>query len=268
MLFRIFMNNKIMLQISTFKQLLQRDLYIFHQSFLHKLKIALCWILLSVFVTKLFLPSMGLQNFAPFIFISSVISYGFFIAMHNAIALVEDITTDQAILYELTLPIPQWIIFFKFALTTMIQSCIISVALIPFGLLVLMDIHAFPHFSYGKFITIFVCSSIFYGSFSLIFTTVLKNMHQIDNVWLRLIFPMWYLGCWQFQWKTLYNISPILAYLDFINPMTFIMEASRSATIDPVGSLPFTFCCIMILIYASINCYIGIYWMKKRLDCL
>src|SRR3989339_279704 len=261
------MNTNFLTQFMTFQQLLQRDWYLFKQTYVHKLKMALYWVLLSILITKLFLPSMGLQNYAPFVLISSAISYGFFIAMQNAVTMVEDITGNQAILYELSLPIPQWLIFFKFTLSTMLQSLIISLSIIPFGLMLIMDVHAFPDFSYIKFIAIFACSSIFYGSFALIFTSVLKNMHQIDNVWLRIIFPLWYLGCFQFPWKTLYEISPTLAYLDFLNPLTFIMEGGRSATIDSAGSLPFALCCIMILCYAAISCFAGIYSMKKRLDC-
>lgn len=253
---------------SVFIQLLQRDWYIFKQVYRHRLKMCLYWLLLTVFTTKMFMPAMGLPNFGPFILISSVISYGFFITMQNAITLIEDITGNQAILYELSLPIPQWMIFFKFALSNMIQSLIVSLSLLPFSLLVLMDANPFPDFSLSKFTAIFICASIFYGAFGLIFTSVLKNMHQIDNVWLRIIFPMWYLGCWQFPWKTLYEISPTTAYLDLLNPMTLIMEAGRSATIDSAGSLPFWSSCIAILFYAFISCYMGIYWMKKRLDCI
>ncbi|MBV8661407.1 MAG: ABC transporter permease [Candidatus Dependentiae bacterium] len=249
-------------------QLLQRDWYIFKQVYLHRVRMCLYWLLLTTFASNMFMPAMGLQNFGPFILIGSVISYGFFITMQNAIGLVEDITGNQAILYELSLPIPQWMIFLKFAITNMMQSFIISLTLLPFGLLVLMNPCPFPDFSFIKFITIFICSSIFYGSFGLIFTSVLKSMRQIDNVWLRIIFPMWYLGCWQFSWKTLYNVSPTLAYLDLLNPLTLIIEAGRSATTDNVGSLPFWPCCIVTLIYAAISCFVGIYWMKKRLDCL
>ncbi|MDP3788294.1 MAG: hypothetical protein Q8Q60_03180 [Candidatus Chromulinivorax sp.] len=262
------MNTNIITQCIVVQQLLQRDFYLFRKVYFQRLKMALNWVLLSIFVTKLFLPSMGLENYAPFILISSAISYGFFIAMQNAIGMVEDITGNQAILYELTLPIPQWLIFLKFALSTMLQSLIISLSIIPCGLLLLMDASAFPDFSSIKFITIFICSSIFYGFFALIFTSALKNMQQIDNVWLRIIFPLWYLGCFQFPWKLLHKISPTLAYLDFLNPLTFILEAGRSATIDSTGSLPFGPCCFMILIYAGISCWIGIYLMKKRLDCI
>ena len=262
------MNTKLTTQFLTVQQLLKRDFYIFRKAYFQRLKMSLYWVLLSIFVTQLFLPSMGLQNYAPFILISSAISYGFFIAMQNAIGMVEDITGNQAILYELSLPIPQWLIFLKFALSTMLQSLIISLSIIPCGLLLLMDMHAFPDFSWIKFIIIFICAAIFYGSFALIFSAKLKSMHQIDNVWLRIIFPMWYLGCFQFPWKILYEISPTWAYLDFLNPMTFIMEGGRSATIDSAGSLSFSFCCIMILFYDAISGILGIYWMKKRLDCI
>lgn len=262
------MDTKLVTQILTVKQLLQHDFYIFKKNYLNRLKMALYWVLLSIFVTKFFLPSMGLKNYAPFMLISSTVCYGFFVAMQNAITLVEDITGNQAILYELTLPIPQWAIFLKFVLSTMIQGFLISLSILPFGLLLLMDLHPFPDFSLIKFLTIFICASIFHGCFALVFTSALKNMQQIDNVWLRIIFPLWYLGCWQFPWKLLYEISPTLAYLDLLNPLTLIQEAGRAATIDSAGSLPFWPSCTMLLFYAGIAYYIGIHWMKKRLDCI
>jgi len=255
-------------QIIVLYQLLYRDYYIFRQHFLHRLKMASYWVLLSTFITKMFLPAMGLHNFGPFILISSAISYGLFIGMQNAMELINDITNDQAILYELTLPISQWLIFFKIALSNMLQGFAISLSLVPLGLIILMDFHAFKDFSCIKFITIFICASIFYGSFSLILASFLKNLSQIDDVWLRILFPLWYLGCYQFPWQTLYEISPTLAYLDLLNPITFIMEGARFATTHANGPLPFSFCCIMILFYAIISIIIGIHFMKKRLNCI
>lgn len=255
-------------QLIIIKQLLTRDFFIFKKVYLHKMRIALSRIVLLIFVAKMFLPSMGLQNYAPFLLISSAIGYGFFIAAFNAIDLVDDITDNQSILYELTLPVAPWVIFAKYAISTALQALVISLSILPCGLLVLGSIQPFLQFSLIKFITIFICAALFYGSFMLIFTSCIRTMLQVENVWLRLIFPMWYLGCFQFPWQTLHQISPMLAYLDLLNPMTFIMEGMRSATINPEGSLPFDICCLMILCYASISLYVGIYWMKKRLDCI
>lgn len=255
-------------ELSVLTQLLRRDWYLFRKTYFHRVKMCLYWLMPSTFTTKMFMPAMGLEDLGPFILISSIMSYGFFVVMQNAITLIEDVTGDQAILYELTLPIPQWMIFLKFAISNMVQAALISMTLLPFGLLALMDFSPYPHFSLIKFITIFTCSSIFYGFFSLIFATALKNMQQIDNVWLRIVFPMWYLGCWQFSWQTLYSISPTFAYINLCNPLTLIIEAGRSAALGSQGSLPFIPCCITVLIYAFLAGYAGIYCMKKRLNCI
>ena len=255
-------------QLVIIKELLMRDFFIFKKVYLHKMRIALSRIALLIFVAKMFLPSMGLHNYAPFILMSSAIGYGFFIAAFNAIDLVDDITDNQAILYELTLPVAQWMIFAKYAISTTLQALVISLSIIPCGLLVIGTMEPFAQFSLIKFITIFICASLFYGSFMLIFTSCIRTMLQVENIWLRLIFPMWYLGCFQFPWQTLHTISPALAYVDLLNPMTFIMEGMRSATINSAQSLPFLLCCSMILLYATISFVVGVYWMKKRLDCL
>ena len=85
------MITKLPTELSVLIQLLQRDWYIFKQTYWHRVKMCLYWLLLTVFTTKMFLPAMGLQNFGPFILISSVISSGFFTTMQNAIGLIEDI---------------------------------------------------------------------------------------------------------------------------------------------------------------------------------
>lgn len=255
-------------QAGVILQLLHRDFYIFKRSFLHRLRMALYWVVISVAIARMFLPSMGLDNFAPFILISSAISYGLFIVMQNAMNLVEDITENHAIAYELTLPVAQWLIFLKIMISNALQSFVISLSIVPCGLLLLMNSHAFPDFSCWKFILIFICASIFYGAFSLILAISLKDMSKVDNVWLRILFPIWYLGCFQFPWSVLYKVSPTLAYLDLCNPITYILEGGRSATINSSGSLPFMLCCTMILFFAAICSILGIHFMKKRLNCI
>ncbi len=255
-------------QIITFLALLQREYFIFSQQFFHRLKMASYWVLISTFISQMFLPAMGLHNFGPFILVSSAISFGLWIGMQNAMSLIEDITSDQAILYELSLPIQQSYIFLKIALSNMFQGLIISISLLPLGLLVLMDLYAFDNFSWMRCIIIFITANIFYGCFSLILAAYIKNLHLVDNVWLRILFPMWYLGCYQFPWNTLYTISPTIALLDLLNPMTFIMEGARGATVGNHPSLPFFICVSMILFYAFIAYIYGVYLMKKRLDCL
>ena len=177
-------------QIRTFLALLQREYVIFQQYFLHRLKMASYWVLISTFISKMFLPTMGLHNFGPFILISSAVSYGLWIGMQNAMTLIEDITSDQAILYELSLPINQTWIFFKIALSNMIQGFLVSISLLPLGLLVLMDMHAFHDFSWIRCITIFIVANIFYGAFSLVLAAYITSLDLVDNVWLRILFPM------------------------------------------------------------------------------
>ena len=144
-------------QIQIIIPLLQRDFFIFRQVYVHKMRIALLRIMLLVFVAKMFLPAMGLQNYGPFLLMSSAIGYGFFIAAYNAIDLFDDITDNQAILYELTLPVQQWMIFAKYAISTALQAFIVSLSIIPCGLLVLGNLQAFAQFSLLKFIMILIC---------------------------------------------------------------------------------------------------------------
>ncbi len=102
--------------------------------------------------------------------------------------------------------------------------------------------------------------------FALMVGSFVKNMSTIGSVWMRFIYPIWFLGGFQFSWTVLFKTSPKLAYLNLINPMTYIMEAIRGAILGQEGYLPFWPCTSMVILFAFACAWYGIVRLKKRLD--
>lgn len=249
-------------------QLIKRSLYTFKGQVRSKLQNCLVWSMITALVFHFIMPAMGLHNYGPFILVTGAATWGLFAVMHNVASLIADIHGDNALSYELTLPVPQWVIFVKIALVHAYQSFLLSICVVPIGKLLLWKTIHFPHFSLLKFLFILILANIFFGFFSLFLASIIKNLYKIGNIWLRVIFPMFYLGGYQFSWKMLHTISPTLSYISLCNPLTFVLEGTRAATLDPSLSLPYWPCCFAILGFTFLAAYIGIYRFKKRLDCI
>ena len=262
------MNSAFITNTKVVLQLLKRDFFVFQTNFKDKLLNCLIWATLNTVVFHFIMPEAGLVNFGEFILISGAASWGLFAVMDNVAVIIGDIIGDKAIFYELTLPIPHWLVFVKIAISNTLQSFLFALFIIPIGKICLWNSLSFPYLSIMKLLFILFLGNLFYGFFSLMLASATKNLHKIDNIWLRVIFPLWFLGGYQFSWKMLYNISPFLGYVNLLNPLTYALEGARSAGLNPELSLPYWYCCIALIVFTIIAGFIGIKVFKKRLDCI
>ncbi|MBP9764875.1 ABC transporter permease [Candidatus Babeliales bacterium] len=225
------------------------------------------WTTLNVLV---FGHLMSQTNIGPFIAVTMATSVSFFIAIHCMYGLLFDVTSEGSSLrYELTLPTPQWTVFFKYALEYAQLSFIVSSIVLPLGYFLTKMIIPLSILALCKYYLLLLVVSLFSGAFSLFTVSITHDVAMdLDNLWVRVLFPMWFLGCFQFSWQDLYNISPILAYLDLLNPLTYALEGGRSAIMFTQSSLNYWLCLGMLCLFTILFLYLGIQKLKKRLDCL
>ena len=257
-------------QCQTFWQLMVRSFIVYKPHILDKFINAILWTSLNVVVVGYIMPTVGLHNFGPFILIATAASNGFFSATNQIGGFVAELNGDASNLqYELSLPIPQWLAFAKYALEYAYQGFLVSVLIVPIGMLLLWNQFQFHYFFIIKYHFMLIVICIFSGFFSIWMSSITKDIfHGLENLWLRVIFPMWFLGGFQFSWKNLYSISPTLAYINLLNPLTYALEGSRAAALDPALSLPYWNCIWALLGFTIFFGYLGIYKLKKRMDCL
>jgi ABC-type multidrug transport system permease subunit len=85
---------------------------------------------------------------------------------------------------------------------------------------------------------------------------------------MRLIFPMWFLGGFQFSWLVLYKINPYLGWFSLLSPFTYANEASRSSILGPENFLSFWLCIAILGIGSIVLGYQGYVMVKRKVDLI
>ena len=258
------------LQLQTFWQLMMRSWIVYRPIFKDKVINSIIWTSLNVIVVGFIMPTVGLQNFGPFILIATAASNGFFTATNQIAGFVTEITGESSNLkYELTLPIPQWLAFTKYALEYTYEGFISTILIAPIGMILLWNQFPFHYFYFFKFHFILLIICLFSSYFSLWMSSITYDIfHNLENLWLRIIFPLWFLGGFQFFCKGLYSVALILAYINLLNPLTYALEGARACTLDPAMSLPYWYCVCALIGFTIVFGYFGIKNLKQRMDCL
>jgi ABC-2 type transport system permease protein len=206
------------------------------------------------------------QDYSTFMIAGFCATAGFFEIYPSVVSWVSDIEGDQVIAYYLTLPIPAWLVFLRMVVFFAISAGTLSSIVLPVCKVLAWNRFDMSMFCIAQFIAIFITMNIFFGAFTLVTTSFVQNMASLGNVWMRFVYPVWFLGGFQYAWFTLYKAWPSISYLALLNPMTYIMEAIRVSILGQEGYLPFWLCTAMTLFFALVCTIIGIKRLKKRLD--
>jgi ABC-type polysaccharide/polyol phosphate export permease len=254
----------------TFCALIQRDIMVFLPTYKDRIINSIIWAIITLVVFQYVMPSLGLpKSFAAFIAASNAASWGFFEVTENVGWLIADLEGHKAIGYDLTLPLPQWMVFIRIAISNGIKALLVATLFIPVAKIILGAALDLSNISFLKLGIILIMVHLFYGMFGLYLTSKTKNMMDLSNIWMRIVFPLWYLGCYQFPWSTLYKLSPTIAYINLLNPIVYCMEGMRSALLGAEASaIPFYYSVVALMIFCAVAAHVGVSKMRKRLDCL
>ena len=214
------------------------------------------------------MPLMGLNNYGIFMAVTDLAHTGYFRSIGMITYLVGDMQGDQTISFYLTLPFPQSYVFITMALSYAIRTMILSLMLLPFMKIVLGAAFVLAKVSWVKFAIIFFVAHIFFGFMALFFASILHRLEYLDNIWVRIMLPLWMTGCHLFPWKVAYALSPWLGYALLCNPLTACLEGFRGALLGYDNYLPFYFCVTVLLVSIVLFGYSAIRNLKRRLDCL
>lgn len=256
--------------VQIFFTLLWRDIRIFNPRFIGRSIDSLAWISSVVIVAHYIMPMFGLsyQKFGTFTLIGTIAVWGLFEMMTNIAVLIGDFEGNQSISYFLTLPIPQYMIFVEYGLASAYRSIATSIFILPVGKIILGSELQLTHINWPQFIFAMLSINLFYGFFTLFLASKTPNLNFLGTIRTRFMFPLWFLGGYQFTWKMLYAKSKILAYANLLNPITYIMDGIRATVLDPNHFIPFWTCMIVLWSFSILFGWIGTKRLLTRLDCL
>lgn len=249
------------------KNLIHADLIIFKQSFFDKFIDLAIWVILTITVTGYIMPFFGLSHsFGVFQLGGVIAATGLFELYSNAVDLVSDFEGDRVINYNLTLPIPSWMVIMSKAAYYFITYCVLAVCMLPFGKICLWNQLDLASIAYGKLLLAILFQSMFFACFVLWASSIIANMTKLGNIWARYIFPMWFMGGFQFSWISLYTVLPVVAYINLLNPMIYITEAIRTAIQGQADYINFWLCLAAITMFSILCFTLSLRNLKKRLD--
>lgn len=255
--------------LTTLSQLLKRDIISIKRKFLGTLFDSSFLLFCLLVVFGYLMSSYGLgESYGPFLLVSAIASFGFFGTVGKVFNLVTDIEGDRLISYSLTLPLPSWVVFVYVALFWALESIVTTIFLFPIGKLILYNQFDLSQISYSKLIPFYIMINIFYGFFSLWLSSILKNMHDLGKLWVRVINPLVMFGSFYNAWNVAYQAAPTVALIELINPILYIMEGMRTATLGLASPIPFWACMSAVCLFTLACGFFGVKNLQSRLDCV
>lgn len=225
------------------------------------------WAICSLFVTGYVMQSFGLtSDFGNFQLATTIATVGFFEVYGNAVRNIMDFEGDQNIAYYLTLPTSPSVILLSIASAYACLGTLLSFIMLPAGKLILFNTFSLATISWIKFTIITIIANIFFALFTLAITGYVRSMSRIENVWSRFIFPLWYLGGFQFSWASMCALSLPFAYALLCNPVIYVMEGTRAALLGQQDCLSWWMCVGMLCLFSCVCWIYAYYKMKKLLD--
>jgi hypothetical protein len=249
------------------KELIHADLLVFKQTFFDKFIDVTIWVVLTIIVTGYIMPYFGLSSdFGVFQFGGIIAAIGLFELYGSVVELVSDFQGDRVINYNLILPIPSWMAIVSKGAYYFIIYVILSVLMLPIGKLTLWNQLDLTQIDYFKFFISLFFQNIFYACFVLWAASIVENASKLGSIWARYIFPMWFMGGFQFSWIALHNAMPVVSYIILLNPMMYITEATRASVLGQSDYINFWICLVAIAIFSALCLAVGMRNLQKRLD--
>lgn len=264
------MKNHIIAWGNTTGWLLWRDLSVLRKNILNSFIDSLIMPLTMIIIGGYILPSLGLPlTYGGIMVVGSVVAMCY--ASTNfggAGPLVADLQSDRAITYDITLPIPSWLVFAKTAIGFALYSIIMNSLTLFVGKLVLMDRFDISNLSVPKFILIYISSNLLFGFYCLTIAFFVKNSFEFGRFWVRIGNVLYFFSGLQFSWLALYKTLPIIACINLLNPLVYAVEGTRAAVLGQEGNLNYWLCLAAVWAWTVLFSIIGYKLFKKRLDCV
>lgn len=223
----------------------------------------------NVIVFSYFMTKQGLTaDYGPFLMIGAIASFGLFEVVTKVSKLIGDIEGEKTISFLLTLPLSSTALFIYMGVYFSLYSTLFTLPLFLFGKILLFSRFNLVDISYWRLALIFLTSNLFYGFFALWLTGIIRGSGEITSIFLRFINPLFMFGAYFFSWHDAYALDHLIGYLTLINPMVYVMEGMRAATLGNTGYIPFWITPIVLWGFTLLLGWHGIRRIKKRIDCV
>lgn len=230
---------------------------------------AIFWPVVLILANGYVMPAMGMpSDYGAFITISMLIIMASFTAWSAASVLAADFETTRSINYELTLPLPYWMVHAKIVLAFAFKAALFSLISLVVGKIILLGAFSFAHLSILKFLLIYCIACIFFAVFAVWAAALAGAVEKFMNLELRLTGPLFFICGYSFSWKILNSISALMGTLMLFTPWIYAYEGVRVTILGQDGYLNYWLCIGLLIVFIIIFSFLGLRSFKKRLDCI
>ncbi len=250
-----------------FLQLLKTELFLIRKSFWDKVLNATIWSSTTIIVAAYILPLFGInKSFGVIQAVGVIISVVGFELYPSISKFFADLEGDGHINYRLGLPLPGWLLLMNMACVFVVNGVLLGLVTFTVAKLLLWNSFNVSIINIPQALIMFLMSNIFFGFFGLFMISLIKGLMSLEDVFMRVMFPMWFLGGFQFTWYALYSVCPTFAYLNLLNPYIHGQEGFRAAMLGQAGYLP-VWTCVVTLAAMSVLCvFVSITRLRTKLD--
>lgn len=261
--------NSFISSIKTAGWLLWCDVQLFMKDWFNNILDASFWPLVLILANGYILPAMGMPaDYGVFITISMLIIMASFTAWSAANVIAADFESTRSIGYELTLPLPYWLVYTKIVLHFALKAAVFSLVALIIGKIILTDTFNLSNLNILKFFIIYSASCIFFGAFALWAASLAGSVSKFMRLELRIAGPLFFICGYSFPWAILNDMSPIMGKLMLFTPWIYAYEGVRATILGQTGYLNFWVCLGMLTLFTIIYGFWGLRLFKKRLDCI
>jgi ABC-type multidrug transport system permease subunit len=249
--------------------LLWCDMRLFFKDWHNNILDSLFWPLVLILANGYILPAMGMPaDYGSFIVISMLIIMASFTAWSSANVLASDFEGARSIGYELTLPLPYWLVYIKIMVGFTIKAALFNLITLIIGKLILGAGFSLAQIHLGKFLLIYVLSCLFFSSFGLWASALAGNVARFMRLELRIAGPLFFICGYSFPWEILHKMAPAMGKLMLLTPWIYAYEGVRNSVFGPLGYLNYWLCCLMLIVFTVLFGFYGLWLFRRRLDCV
>lgn len=222
----------------------------------------------SVFCNAYILPKMGVSlEYGALIAVGWISSIGIFEAFDAGVLMVVDYENNRTSSFELMLPLPAWMVFFKTAVARACKAATIASLVLPLSKLMIWPMLDLTYFSLGKFIFGYFLVNMFIGSLAIFAASLTEASVKATRVWVRFFHPMWMFGGSIFPYKATVQAFPWLSKFLLLNPFVHTTEILYSSVLpSSCYFLNFFQSAIGLMIFSFLFFVFGFCKLRRRLD--
>lgn len=225
------------------------------------------WAACSLLVTGYLMQAFGLaKDFGPFQLGGILATAGLFELYGNAVTIVADIEGDSTITYYLALPTSAFTVLASFVCYYALIGITMGILLLPLAKAILGAQFVLANVSWVSLMLFLALINMVCATATLMLSALIPSMDKFDILWTRFIFPLWFLGGFQFSWLSVHKTVPWFSYLMLANPITYTTEGVRAALLGQGDTLPLWLCSAVLCTLWILVSWGAYTTLKKRLD--